>query len=163
MATDSSLGATTLYLSFDLLNDSFPSFSNRSHLTPTTKLHSSQVRSDVILQSYSQSTSLSYRNWSLLSYHFHPPFLIHPYNTPNPYTFHFRCVCVCVCVAETFRKAFISRNKCNLSMTNLFIILCVVHALLLITEHNKRGTMASSFDRSALVIRRAISDSSYIM
>jgi len=48
-------------------------------------------------------------------------------------------------------------------MTNLFIILCVVHALLLITEHNKRGTMASSFDRSALVIRRAISDSSYIM
>jgi hypothetical protein len=32
MVINSSLGATTLCMSFDLLNDSFPSFSNRSHL-----------------------------------------------------------------------------------------------------------------------------------
>jgi hypothetical protein len=52
MATNSFLGARILCISFDPLHDSFPSLSNRSHLTPTIKLHSFQVRSNVILQSY---------------------------------------------------------------------------------------------------------------
>ena len=72
-----------LFLSFGLLNQSFPCLSFYSHLTFISEFNSSQILSDIFHPLQPRSTNSPYCNSSPHCYSFHRPFLSSVLNMPK--------------------------------------------------------------------------------